>query len=208
MSAELGAQVGLVAPDDDHARLAGARTARRDVDIAAWHSDAGAPGTRHDFDAVDAGAAGRAAAQPGQRARRGRRSSPRAIDIAYIGACTGAKLDDLRAAARVLRGRRVARRRAAAGGAGQRARRGAGRSRRRDARAARCRRRAAAQRLRRLRRLRQPHSRRQHRDLDRPRATSRAAWARPRRRCTWLRPTPWPRRRCAARSAIARELLA
>ena len=30
------------------------------------------------------------------------------IDVAYIGACTGAKLDDLRAAATVLRGRRVA----------------------------------------------------------------------------------------------------
>ena len=30
------------------------------------------------------------------------------IDVAYIGACTGAKLDDLRAAASVLRGQRVA----------------------------------------------------------------------------------------------------
>ncbi len=30
------------------------------------------------------------------------------IDIAYLGACTGAKLDDLRMAARVLRGRKVA----------------------------------------------------------------------------------------------------
>jgi 3-isopropylmalate/(R)-2-methylmalate dehydratase large subunit len=30
------------------------------------------------------------------------------IDVAYIGACTGAKLDDLRAAAQVLRGRKVA----------------------------------------------------------------------------------------------------
>ncbi|MDF2464783.1 MAG: homoaconitate hydratase family protein, partial [Ramlibacter sp.] len=30
------------------------------------------------------------------------------VDVAYIGACTGAKLDDLRAAAQVLRGHRVA----------------------------------------------------------------------------------------------------
>jgi 3-isopropylmalate/(R)-2-methylmalate dehydratase large subunit len=30
------------------------------------------------------------------------------VDVAYIGACTGAKLDDLRAAAEVLRGQRVA----------------------------------------------------------------------------------------------------
>ncbi|MBI3368415.1 MAG: 3-isopropylmalate dehydratase, partial [Burkholderiales bacterium] len=33
---------------------------------------------------------------------------PTRIDVAYIGACTGAKLADLRAAARVLAGRRVA----------------------------------------------------------------------------------------------------
>ncbi len=30
------------------------------------------------------------------------------VDVAYIGACTGAKLEDLRAAAEVLRGRRIA----------------------------------------------------------------------------------------------------
>jgi 3-isopropylmalate/(R)-2-methylmalate dehydratase large subunit len=34
--------------------------------------------------------------------------APTRIDIAYIGACTGAKLEDLRAAASVLAGRRVA----------------------------------------------------------------------------------------------------
>jgi 3-isopropylmalate/(R)-2-methylmalate dehydratase large subunit len=33
---------------------------------------------------------------------------PTRIDLAYIGACTGAKLEDLRAAARVLAGHRVA----------------------------------------------------------------------------------------------------
>jgi 3-isopropylmalate/(R)-2-methylmalate dehydratase large subunit len=31
-----------------------------------------------------------------------------AIDVAYVGACTGAKLEDLRMAARVLKGRRIA----------------------------------------------------------------------------------------------------
>ena len=30
------------------------------------------------------------------------------VDVAYIGACTGAKLDDLRAAAKVLKGQRLA----------------------------------------------------------------------------------------------------
>jgi 3-isopropylmalate/(R)-2-methylmalate dehydratase large subunit len=33
---------------------------------------------------------------------------PVPIQVAYVGACTGAKLDDLRAVARVLRGQRVA----------------------------------------------------------------------------------------------------
>ena len=33
---------------------------------------------------------------------------PTRVDIAYIGACTGAKIDDLRAAARVLAGRHIA----------------------------------------------------------------------------------------------------
>ena len=63
---------------------------------------------RHAFDASHAGAAGGAAAQPGQCARGRRPDADTPIDVAYIGACTGAKLDDLRAAAQVLRGYRVA----------------------------------------------------------------------------------------------------
>ena len=48
------------------------RTARRDVDIAPWHSDADAPGDAPRLRCRDAGAAGRAAAQPGQRSGGGR----------------------------------------------------------------------------------------------------------------------------------------
>ena len=103
MSAELGAQVGPGRARRHHARLAGAarRAGRRDRALAQRRRRAGhAPPLRR----LDAGAAGGAAAQPGQRARRGRRWSRTRIDIAYIGACTGAKLDDLRAAAQRARG--------------------------------------------------------------------------------------------------------
>lgn len=110
MTAELGGQVGLIAPDAvtrDWLLAAGAPAGA--IDIDGWQSDADAvclavhdfdastlapqvsrPHTPADADDVDAfGGVG--------------------IDIAYIGACTGAKLDDLRMAAAVLRGKRVAR---------------------------------------------------------------------------------------------------
>ncbi len=106
MAAELGAMVGLVAPDETTRtwlRAAGVD----DVETDAWHGDDGAPlQAEHVFDAAklapqvalphspaNGGAVTAAAGQP--------------IDIAYIGACTGAKLHDLRAAAAVLKGRRV-----------------------------------------------------------------------------------------------------
>jgi len=78
-----------------------------EVDVAPWHSDVGAPGTRH---AWDAGALAPQVALPHSpaNARAVTDVEPTAIDVAYIGACTGAKLDDLRAAARVLAGRVVA----------------------------------------------------------------------------------------------------
>ncbi|MGN5480359.1 aconitase family protein [Cupriavidus basilensis] len=44
----------------------------------------------------------------GQQRAGGRQAAGEAVQIAYLGACTGAKLDDLRMAAQVLRGRRVA----------------------------------------------------------------------------------------------------
>ena len=106
MSAELGAQVGLVAPDETTRDWLAAHGAPG-VDIAPWHSDADASGTRHAFDAT---ALAPQVALPHSPANvRGvDELAPTRVDIAYIGACTGAKLDDLRAAARVLAGRRVA----------------------------------------------------------------------------------------------------
>jgi 3-isopropylmalate/(R)-2-methylmalate dehydratase large subunit len=127
MSAELGAQVGLVAPDKithqwlrahgvaDAGGAPPAGAARnvmetRDAvaaDPARWFSDEAAPGVRHAF---DASALAPQVALPHSPAnvRSVDDLEPTRIDIAYIGACTGAKLEDLQAAARVLKGRRVA----------------------------------------------------------------------------------------------------
>ena len=106
MSAELGSQVGLIAPDATTRtwlRATGAEVG----DTEHWHTDAGATLTRHDFDAstlVPQVAAPHSPANAGDVTR----WAGLAIDVAYIGACTGAKLDDLRAAASVLRGHRAA----------------------------------------------------------------------------------------------------
>lgn len=108
MSAELGAQVGLVAPDaTTQAWLREVGVDVTDDELARWTSDEGAPGVRHGF---DASALAPQVALPHSPANvRGvDELEPTKVDVAYIGACTGAKLDDLRAAARVLRGRRVA----------------------------------------------------------------------------------------------------
>jgi 3-isopropylmalate/(R)-2-methylmalate dehydratase large subunit len=126
MAAELGAQAGLVAPDEvtrqwlRDMRVQAAATAG--VSLAAagqpgddpeegsfsgWCSDEGAPGRRHQFDA--SGLAPQIALPHSPaNARAVGDLEPVRIDVAYIGACTGAKLEDLRAAARVLAGRRVA----------------------------------------------------------------------------------------------------
>ncbi len=109
MTAELGAQVGLVAPDaTTRDWLLAAGVPAEDIDVDAWQSDADAACLAvHEFDA--------AALAP----QVSRPHTPAdaddvdafgkvGIDIAYIGACTGAKLEDLRMAAEVLRGQRVA----------------------------------------------------------------------------------------------------
>lgn len=106
MSAELGAQVGLVAPDEvtrEWLRSHGAP----EVDTQPWHSDPGSAAEEHAFDAA---ALAPQVAAPFSPANAGdaTRFAATAIQAAYIGACTGAKLEDLRFAAEVLRGRRVA----------------------------------------------------------------------------------------------------
>jgi 3-isopropylmalate/(R)-2-methylmalate dehydratase large subunit len=122
MAAELGAQTGLIAPDGvtvdylraagvdfDGAGLDGAGLDDEKIDMARWQSDPDAAyRTTLDF---DAGALAPQVAAPHSPANAVPvdELGPVAVDRAYIGACTGAKLADLRMAAEVLRGRRVAR---------------------------------------------------------------------------------------------------
>lgn len=108
MSAELGGETGLVAPDET--TLAALRAAGVDeaVDLAHWQSDPDARFAAHyRFDADHLAPQVAAPHSPANSAAVSAHAGV-AIDQAYIGACTGAKLSDLRMAAAVLRGRRVA----------------------------------------------------------------------------------------------------
>lgn len=108
MSAELGAQVGLVAPDaTTQSWLAAHGVVLGAADIAPWHSDEGAPGTRHAFDASTLEPQIALPHSPANVRPVSDVPNTR-VDIAYLGACTGAKIDDLRAAARVLAGYHIA----------------------------------------------------------------------------------------------------
>ncbi len=108
MAAELGAETGIVEPDET--TLAAIRAAGQEpaADALRWRSDADA-----DYAAVhafDAAALAPQVAAPHSPANSGPVDSfaDVPVDQAYIGACVGAKLSDLRMAAAVLRGRRVA----------------------------------------------------------------------------------------------------
>jgi 3-isopropylmalate/(R)-2-methylmalate dehydratase large subunit len=106
MSAELGAQTGLVAPDERTASWLAAHGAA-DAEIRGWNTDTGAEGTRHEW---DAGSLAPQVARPHSPSNvcAVHELGHTPITVAYLGACTGAKLDDLRAAARVVKGRRIA----------------------------------------------------------------------------------------------------
>jgi 3-isopropylmalate/(R)-2-methylmalate dehydratase large subunit len=109
MTAELGGQAGLIAPDRiTRDYLAAAGCSVSDVDIETWQTDAGAPLLAHHV--FDASILEPQVAAPHSPANAVDISAcDRAtIDVAYIGACTGAKLDDLRMAASVLKGRKLA----------------------------------------------------------------------------------------------------
>jgi 3-isopropylmalate/(R)-2-methylmalate dehydratase large subunit len=109
MSAEMGAQVGLIAADDttlqylqsagvSSEHLAGAKN---------WCSDDDADFEEYLFNASVLSPQVAAPHSPANTRDVGAFADV-LPSIAYIGACTGAKLDDLRAAASVLKGRHVA----------------------------------------------------------------------------------------------------
>jgi 3-isopropylmalate/(R)-2-methylmalate dehydratase large subunit len=109
MSAELGAQVGLIAADTttlDWLTLKGV-PAHKLAGAEQWFTDEDAEFEQHRFDASLLSPQVAAPHSPANT-RDVAEFADVKPDIAYIGACTGAKLEDLRAAASVLKGRHVA----------------------------------------------------------------------------------------------------
>ncbi|HWI80470.1 3-isopropylmalate dehydratase large subunit [Ramlibacter sp.] len=111
MSAELGAQAGLVAPDATTREwLRAAGVPDEQIALDPWFTDEGVDERAAKTFRFDAAALAPQVAAPHSPANTHAVGDigQVPIQVAYIGACTGAKLDDLRAAAAVLRGRRVA----------------------------------------------------------------------------------------------------
>ena len=107
MAAELGAQAGLVAPDAA-TRAYLEKAGASGIEIERWQGDTGAPLLEHHrFDATALSPQVAAPHSPANAAPV-QDFARTTIDIAYIGACTGAKLDDLRMAASILKGRKAA----------------------------------------------------------------------------------------------------
>jgi 3-isopropylmalate/(R)-2-methylmalate dehydratase large subunit len=109
MSAELGAQTGLVAADDVTRQwlnqIAAPPSPRFQPNE--FVSDADSFDVQHDFDAAHLEPQLAAPHSPALGVPISAHANTR-VDIAYIGACTGAKLDDLRFAAQVLKDQKVA----------------------------------------------------------------------------------------------------
>ncbi len=106
MAAELGAQAGIVEPDETTA----AYVTKAGGDPGDWEffrSDADATyAETHEFDADDLQPQVAAPHSPANAADVGDMDKPH-MDQFYIGACTGAKLNDLKMAASVLKGNKV-----------------------------------------------------------------------------------------------------
>lgn len=108
MAAELGAQTGLIAPDKktvDYIERSDGQVPKNWMEfcIDTPNSDA----TVFEFDASSLSPQIAAPHSP-ENAENAEEFSNTVFDIAYIGACTGAKYVDLAAAASVLKGRRIA----------------------------------------------------------------------------------------------------
>src|SRR5688572_7834229 len=99
MAAELGAQTGLIASDSVTADFL-----KRKIEV--WESDADAPLLAHHRFNADELAPQVAAPHSPSNTRAVTEFAQVKPQLAYIGACTGAKLEDLRMAARVLKGRK------------------------------------------------------------------------------------------------------
>jgi 3-isopropylmalate/(R)-2-methylmalate dehydratase large subunit len=109
MSAEMGAQAGLIAADDTTCAYLRSVGVEEDAlqEAHQWHTDADATCEDVAFDATHLSPQVAAPHSPANTRPVGEYGEVK-LDVAYIGACTGAKLEDLRAAAQVLRGHQVA----------------------------------------------------------------------------------------------------
>lgn len=108
MAAELGAQAGLIAPDETTMMWLAEHGATDLPDAADWQSDEGATvAETHRFDAAMLEPQVAAPHSPANSAGISDYEAT-GIDVAYIGACTGAKYVDLKAAADIMRGHRLA----------------------------------------------------------------------------------------------------
>jgi 3-isopropylmalate/(R)-2-methylmalate dehydratase large subunit len=108
MSAEMGAQVGLIAPDEvTQDWLVKTGVSKEDIHLGHWHTDEDAQAVVHRFNAANLAPQVAAPHSPANTHAVSEFQNV-AVQVAYIGACTGAKLDDLRAAAQVFKGKRVA----------------------------------------------------------------------------------------------------
>jgi 3-isopropylmalate/(R)-2-methylmalate dehydratase large subunit len=107
MATELGAQTGLIAPDDTTS-AAIAHAGGGTIAPGEWQADDDA--RYRETLAFAADTLAPQVALPHSPANAGPVDAVRGerIDLAYIGSCTGAKLADLRMAAQVLKGREVA----------------------------------------------------------------------------------------------------
>lgn len=107
MAAELGAQAGLIAPDETTAEFLRA-VGSEPGDHGGLFTDLGAELLEHHiFDAATLEPQVAAPHSPANAAPVGETAGT-PVDVAYIGACTGAKYVDLKGAAEILRGRRLA----------------------------------------------------------------------------------------------------
>ncbi len=108
MTAELGYDTGLIAPDERTVAHILAHGGDPGADALVWRSDEGAPFAKDlAFSASDLTPQVAAPHSPANSAAVEAFAGTR-IDQAYIGACVGAKLEDLRMAAQILAGRKVA----------------------------------------------------------------------------------------------------
>ena len=107
MAAELGGQAGLIAPDETTAAYLEA-VGGAPGDWSDLKTDADAPlGAHHVFDAAALSPQVAAPHSPAN-AMPATDAADTRVDVAYIGACTGAKYQDLAAAAAILKGRKIA----------------------------------------------------------------------------------------------------